>query len=65
MDRRITIRRNAARCLAIEGGGAIYGDLTLRFLSELFQGPLTHHPLGLMVFIEESTNGHSLLKKAG
>ena len=64
MDQRIVMRRDAARCLAIEGG-AIYGDLTLRFLSELFQGSLTHNPLGLMVFIEQSTNGHGLLKKVG
>ena len=64
MDQRIVMRRDAARCLAIEGG-AIYGDLTLRFLSELFQGPLTHNPLGLMVFIEESADGHGLLQKTG
>ncbi len=63
MDWRIMIRRDAARCLVIDGGGAICGNLTLRFLGELFQGPLTHNPLSLMVLIEESTDRHGLLQK--
>ena len=63
MDRRIVIRRDAARCLVIDGGDAICGNLTLRFLGELFQGPLTHNPLGLMVLIEEPTDRHGLLQK--
>ena len=63
MDRRIVIRCNTVQCWAIAGGDVIRENLTLWFLGELFQGPLTHNPLGLMVFIEEPTDRHSLLQK--
>ena len=63
MDRRIVIRRNASRCWTIDDWDVIGGNLTLRFLGELFQGPFTHNPLGLMVLIEESTDRHGLLQK--
>ena len=65
MDRCIVIRCNTTCCLVIAGEDVIGGNLTLWFLDELFQGPLSHNPQGLMVFIEESADGHGLLQQAG
>lgn len=63
MDRRLVIRRDTVQCRAIDGWNVIREDLTLWLLRELFQSPLTHNPLGLMVLIEEPTDRHSLLQK--